>query len=270
MIREMGLCAMIGAMLAGAVRGEVTPAKGTVDSRVRTVLYDGAQVYRVHGHAGYQVDFEFEPGEVFVGLGAGDLEGLSYFAEENHLFLKPKAASVATNLTVLTNRRRYLIDYTSDAHQPSAGESQAIYALRFIYPPRPAETSAEAAEHRIDAALSEATSTRPRNADYWYCGSTALKPVAASDDGVHTRFRFAPNADLPAVFVSNPDGTESLLNFNMEDGDLIVHRVATRFIVRRGKLNGCIVNKGFTGGGLELPTETVAPDVRRDVHGSAR
>jgi type IV secretion system protein VirB9 len=265
-IREVGKSAVIWVVLAIAfdIHAEVIPAGGTADSRIRAVPYDSEQVYRVHGYPGYQIDFEFEPGETFVGLGAGDLEGLSYFAQSNHLFLKPKAASVATNLTVLTSRRRYQIDYTSDTRRPSVGDSRVIYALKFIYP-RSAQTTAESTAERIDAALSGASSKRPQNTDYWYCGSAVLKPTAVSDDGVHTRLRFASNSDLPAIFVSNLDGTESLLNFSMEEGDLIVHRVASRFIVRRGKLAGCIVNKGFTGSGLKLPTGTVAPDVQRRV-----
>ena len=64
------------------------------------------------------------------------------------------------------------------------------------------------------------------NIDYWYCGSPTLKPVAASDDGVHTRLRFAANAELPGIFVRNADASESLLNFSMESGDVVVHRVA--------------------------------------------
>ena len=73
---------------------EVVPTRGMVDSRVRSTIYDGDQVYRLRGFVGYQIDLEFEPGEMFVGLGAGDLEGLSYFGQDNHLFLKPKAAKV--------------------------------------------------------------------------------------------------------------------------------------------------------------------------------
>ena len=63
---------------------------------------------------------------------------------------------------------------------------------------------------------------RPRNFDYWYCGFPALKPIAASDDGVHTRLRFGAHAELPAIFVRNDDGSESLLNFNLEAGDVVV------------------------------------------------
>ena len=255
---------LLAASLAGPLLAEVVPVRGAADARIRTAPYDGNQVYRVRGFVGYQIDFEFEPGESFVGLGAGDIEGLSYFGQDNHLFLKPKAAKVATNLTVLTNRRHYQIDYTAASQRPAADDQEVIYAVRFIYPPV-GLSAAERSAKRIEAALGEASAKRPQNIDYWYCGSPDLKPTAASDDGIHTRLRFAANADLPAVFVRNSDETESLLNFSLEGGDVIIHRVAHRFILRRGKLTGCIVNQGFAGSGLRLESGTVAPDVERDV-----
>ena len=79
------------------------------DTRIRTVVYAVDEVYRLRGYVGYQIDLEFEAGESFVGLGAGDVESLSFGAEGSHLFLKPRAAGVATNLTVITNRRTYQI-----------------------------------------------------------------------------------------------------------------------------------------------------------------
>jgi len=256
-----------GALLSPALHAETVPTRGVADSRIRYAAYDGDQVYRVRGFVGYQIDFEFEAGESFVGLGAGDMEGISYFGTENHLFLKPKAAKVATNLTVLTNRRRYQLDYTAVVWRPGTEDPEVMFAVRFTYPATSARTQAEQAAERIDTALDRASAKRPRNIDYWYCGSPTLKPLSASDDGVHTRLRFAANAELPAIFVRNADATESLLNFSMDSGDVVVHRVARQFILRRGKLAGCIVNQGFTGAGLRLDSGTVTPDVQRTVPG---
>ena len=84
---------------------------------------------------------------------------------------------------------------------------------------------------------------------------------------MHTRFKFAANADLPAIFVRNDDDSESLLNFSMEEGDVVVHRVARRFVLRRGNLTGCVVNRGYAGGGARLESGTVAPGVERRVQG---
>jgi type IV secretion system protein VirB9 len=250
-----------------AARAETTPAKGSVDSRIRVAVYDGAEVYKLRGLVGYQIDLEFESGESFVGLGAGDMEGLSFVGQENHLFLKPKAPRVATNLTVLTTRRHYHIDYTAVAQRPN--EEDVIYSLRFTYAETPAHLAAEAAAKRLESQLDDASSHRPHNIDYWYCGEPALRPTGASDDGVHTRLTFAANADLPAIFVRNADDSESLLNFSLDAGDVIIHRVAQRFILRRGNLTGCVVNRAYAGGGKRLESGTVAPDVERRVQGGS-
>jgi type IV secretion system protein VirB9 len=273
MINERGSSCRLGCILFVALQvlvfacpalAEIVPPRGAVDGRVRSAAYEGDQVYRLRGFIGYQIDLEFETGEIFVGLGAGDIEGLSFFSQDNHLFLKPKAPKVATNLTVLTNRRHYQFEYATASLRPAIDDPEVIFVLRFIYPVP--KTASEGAAQRIDAELNRA-SDRRQNFDYWYCGGAALRPVLASDDGIHTRFRFAANGDLPAIFVRGDDDSESLLNYSMEDGDVIVHRVARRFILRRGKLVGCVVNRGFVGGGTRLDSGTVAPTVERRLQG---
>src|SRR5579864_3594519 len=207
-----------------------TPERGALDSRVRAAPYVADEVYRLHGFVGYQIDLEFEPGESFVGLGAGDLESLTFAAQANHLFLKPRAAGVDTNLTVLTSRGAYHFDYSVSGRRPDADLEEVIYVLRFTYPPPPAREG--------DAALARALASvgAPHNLDYWYCGSPELKPLAAADDGVQTRLRFGPRQELPAIFLRNDDGSESLVNFTVEGAEVIVHRVSRRLTVRRGGL----------------------------------
>jgi type IV secretion system protein VirB9 len=265
----LGLGAFCLGLSANAESGEDVPSHGETDSRIRVAPFSGDRIYRLVGYVGYQIDLEFEPGETFIGLGSGDLDGLSFVGQDNHLFLKPKAANVATNLTVLTSRRHYQFDYTALSQRPTSHDQGVIYALRFTYSPLPSQTASDAAAKRLESQLEAASTQRPHNTDYWYCGHPALKPVAANDDGVHTRLQFAANAELPAIFVRNEDGSESLLNFSIDAGDVILHRVAKQFVLRRGKLTGCIVNRAFVGGGTRLESGTVAPDVERRVQGGA-
>lgn len=246
--------------IPSALHAETLPNPGLLDARIRVAPYSRDEVYRLTGYVGYQTDLEFQPGETFVGLAAGDIEGLSFVAEGNHLFLKPKVAKIGTNLTIVTSQRTYQIDYSASTLHPDPTEV-VIYALRFTYSPEPAAAAEAATEKALET-------HRPRNIDYWFCGNPTLQPIAASDDGVHTRIRFAAHAEQPAVFVLNEDGSESLLNFSMDEGDVILHRVARRLILRRGNLTGCIVNKGFEGGGERLKSNTISDEVERATKGA--
>lgn len=262
------LALALSLLVHARLRAESAPVRGAHDGRIRTAVYDPQEVYRLRGVVGYQIDLQFEKGETFAGLGAGDIDALGYVGQDNHLFLKPKAARVATNLTVLTNRREYQFDYGVLSPRLAVEDADVIYVVRFTYPPAATvdlDKAVEKLEHDLDAA----SAGRVNNVDYWYCGSPGLRPLAASDDGVHTRLRFAANADLPALFVRNDDGSESLLNFSLDAGDIIVHRVARRLILRRGGLTGCIVNQGFLGNGTRLDSGTVTPAVQRAVRGTA-
>jgi len=248
--------------IAGPVNAESLPLRGTADSRIRSATYSPAEVYRLYGFVGYAIELIFEDGESFAGNAGGDLEAITFGWHDNHMILKPKAVNVGTNLVVYTNRRAYRFEYSASAKKPDPRTDQVMFAVRFNYPPQYA--TKPSAGGATDRELEAGASGRPKNYDYWFCGSPSIKPVAAFDDGVHTRITFGAKAELPALFVRNDDGTESLLNFSMEDGDVVVHRVAGRFILRRGQLTGCIVNKGFSGGGERLKSGTVAPDVQRD------
>jgi type IV secretion system protein VirB9 len=91
--------------------------------------------------------------------------------------------------------------------------------------------------------------------------------MSAYDDGVQTRLRFQARSEFPAIFVRNDDKSESLLNFNIEDDEVVVHRVARSFVLRRGQLVGCVVNKSFKGGGARMRSNTTASDVNRSTAG---
>jgi type IV secretion system protein VirB9 len=256
------LAIVLGMVLtAGA---ETLPKSGSVDPRIRSALYSPDEVYRLYGSVGFHLDLEFEADETFASLSGGDLEGLTYSAHGNVLTLKPKVAYTQMNLSVTTNKRRYYFEYSASARRPNPDIAPVMYAVRFSYPPPHLSGDGLTDEQRVQLELTRARQNRARNTDYWFCGDKAVQPIGASDDGIQTRLTFAAHSELPALFVRNDDGTESLLNFSIEEGDVLIHRVAARFIVRRGHVTGCIVNKGFAGTGDRLKSGTVAPDVMRE------
>ena len=200
--------------LASSCLAGTVPDPGDTDRRIRVTSYVPDAVYRLRGYVGFEIDLEFEAGETFTGLGAGDLDSLTFAAQANHLFLKPKASGIATNLTVLTSRRTYHFDYRVTARPPDPDGQDVIYVLRFSYPP---PTAPEPETMRAKPARRGRPPLATSNT-----GTAAARPQtrAAWDDGVHTQLRFGAQQELPAIFVRNEDGSESLVNFSMEDGEL--------------------------------------------------
>jgi type IV secretion system protein VirB9 len=267
-------CGLLAAwmVIASAVPAESLPTPGLTDARIQTATYRDDEVYALTGTVGYQIDMVFDRDEHFVGLGAGDMDGLSFEAQGNHLFLKPKAAPVATNLTILTDRRQYVVAYTVNAMQrPGSGDvgvttRAPLYAVRFNYPVEhlaATERAAEAAARAVAVTEALATARPVLNSDYSFCGARSLRPTRVTDDGVHTRFTFPTRVEVPAIFVRNDDGSEAIVNFSVTADAIVVHRIARQFILRRGKLVGCVVNRHFDGSGAALETSTVSDTVRR-------
>jgi type IV secretion system protein VirB9 len=262
-------CALC-ALASTRTYAELSPARGLVDPRVRVVVYDPEQVIKLHGFVGYQIHFQFAEGETFVNLAAGDNKALDVGYEANHLVLKPLAEKVATNITVITNRRVYQFDYSASAERPDPDRQDVIYSLRFIYPQDEARKAAEELEQQranLKLASADQDPHRPRNTNYWGCGASAIRPEMAYDDGVQTRLRFAAHSEFPTMYVKNDDDSESLVNFTVDNDEVVIHRVARSFVLRRGKLVACIQNRSFDGGGERLKSETLVPGVERVTKG---
>lgn len=241
--------------------GEIRPVPGITDPRVREVVYDKDDVIRLIGYVGYQTHLRLSPDEQFIGVGAGDTGGLDITADGNDTWIKPKAELVRTNIDVKTNLRVYHFDYEV-RKDPPKNRNSMIYSIAFRYPDEEAKQRADRATRnnlrdKLHAAADKI------NRDYWYCGNSSMKPIEAYDDGIQTHIKFSAHAEYPAIFAENADESESLINFHVDpdNEEVVVHRIAHRFILRRGELVGCIENRQFTGGGKRLTSGTVKDEV---------
>lgn len=247
------------------------------DARIRTITYNPNHVIELLGFVGYQIHFQFGEGEEFVNLGTGDRDGIDVGKEGAHLFIKPRAARVGTNITVLTNRRVYHLHYTALARRPDPVRDEIVFSIRFRYPDdeerrlrereaqRMREIELELARKapRPEQILAGASEIRAKNYHYEVCGAPAIRPIEVHDDGVQTRVRFAPRTEIPAIFVKLEEGGESLVNLNVENDTIVLHRIARQWVLRRGQQVACLRNTRFEGSGERLPSGTVHPQVER-------
>ncbi len=225
------------ALTHGAFAAEA-PKPGLLDPRIRTVFYNPEQVVLLKGYFGYQMMIEFGAGERIENVSIGD--GVAWQVTPNKkadlLFLKPVDHGDPTNMTVVTDRRRYVFELVSSPRD-GARAADIAYVVRFLYPPDPAPP-------KLDPPPPPQAPER-RNTRYSYTGSRAALPSLVFDDGHFTYFQWPDNVPTPALFLVAPDGSESIVNYSVRDGYQVVEQTAPRFVLRNGKEVTTVINEGW-------------------------
>lgn len=209
---------LIGVAAASAASAEIAPAPGPGDPHIQSVDYDPNQVVRLRTAPGYALTIEFSGDERIetVAMGTTAFWQVTANKRADLLFVKQEQGATDTNLTVITDARRYVFSLV-----PGYGpDPQIPYTLRFTYRGISAAPLVEV-EH-------------PQST-YKFKGTKALRPVEMSDDGQATSIRWTADLDLPAVYAVDAAGRESIVNGAMRDGVFVVDAVAPRFVFRSGE-----------------------------------
>jgi type IV secretion system protein VirB9 len=210
--------ALLLTLLAVPAHADVTPRPGPGDPHVQSVEYDPEQVVSLRVASGFAVTIEFSPDERIENVAVGN--SAEWQATPNrradHLFIKPVAGAAATNMTVITDVRRYNFNLIP-AYGP---EADLPFSVRFTYP-------------GIDRAPDIAV--EPVTTRYKLSGNKALWPTAMSDDGQFTAIVWAPGTTMPAVYLINERGKEAIVNGTVRDGAYMIEGVASRYVFRLGK-----------------------------------
>ncbi len=237
----------------------------SADSRVKTVVYNENDVVSLRGHYGYQTTVSFATYERIQNISIGDSIAWQVVPNKagNIMFLKPVEENATTNMTVITDRRIYNFELTSGtAYSPR--DNSLTYMMKFLYPnddvlsfeyeddgSSPQFNSSASAgpyssQTKIDSVglVSDGT-PKDLNFDYSFKGENDLAPSTVFDNGEFTYFKFRDMSELPAVFEVDRERNESVVNYHLEDGYMIVESVGRQFTLRHGDDEACVFNESF-------------------------
>ena len=261
---------LLSALFANNAHAELKPTRGTEDTRVTEVVYDPKNVIPLHVYEGFQITLFFHDTERVVKFWFGDDDAWEKSDFRNTFTFKPKAIKPRTNLTVLTNKRRYLFDLNGSP--APRGQKMAlantVFVVDFKYPLEEALAAKAGRATQSDIAREKLyeTGTLPNNRNYWVQGTDSLTPTEAYDDGRFTYLRFGSNKDFPAPFLTADDNSESNVNWHAEGNVLVIERVTKKIVLRKGEMVACIFNDSFNSEGVDSSQNlTVSPDVKRTV-----
>ncbi len=240
-----GVLSLFLAPVAGVAA--ISPQPGPGDPRIRVVHYDPDQVVELQATIGYQMTLEFGPGEHIENVSIGD--GLGWQVTPNHkanlLFLKPLDVRSVTDMTVVTNLRRYVFDLTA-RRALQRGDRSLIFRVRFEYP----EPFVAIPEPKPPPPPPEP----PKDVNHAYRlqGSTKSAPLRVFDDGHDTYFTFPETEEYPAIFAVDPDNKEAVVNSATRDGFVVVDRLAGAWMLRRGAEVTRVTNDGYHEPGVGI------------------
>jgi type IV secretion system protein VirB9 len=253
------------------------PRGASQDSRVRFIDYQPYNITKIVGTLRSSVQIEFAADEEIAHVALGNSVAWEVAPAGNILFLKPRENQPVTNISVVTTRRdgstrSYQMELTVRDGTVEAGQNTYFY-VKYRYPTDEAERrrletaaraqAAQAGEADKVLALHEAYG--PRNWRYSAQGSAALEPQAVYDNGKVTTFAFAGNQEMPAIYMENSDGSESLVPKSVENNLVLVHAISRKFILRRGGDVLCVFNEAYDRIGINPDTNTTSPSVERVV-----
>lgn len=272
---------LIGVMLPLLAIAEVTPPKGSYDSRVRVLDYNPNDVVKLATFYGVSTHVQFGDAETIKDVAVGDDLAWKVIPRGNHLFIKPVAANANTNVTIVTDRHTYhfaLVVQPRPIKDATAwADPNLIFSLGFRYPKEEAAKAATMANAALIGGRLEESSQRDvaaasgaaQHLDYWVAGASEISPTAARDDGRFIYLTFSGNRDMPAVYSVDEQGNEALVNTHVMDGNtIVVHRMVRRLMLRKGDAVASVLNQSFDlDGGRDNSTGTVAPNVERLIKG---
>lgn len=220
---------------------EVRPIATT--SHIKEINYHSNAIHKYVGFYNYQTSIVFDNDEVVSSLSMGNSAGWQVTPLGNRLFLKPIEDNATTNATIITNKRIYHFALSADT-AVGLDDPRLAYEVRFRYPETRISGSAlNASKSNEIPDLSYSTGL---NFKYTLYGYKEIEPLRIFDDGRFTYMKFKDiNADLPAVYLVNSDGYESLVNFRMVGNYLVIEMVAPRFTLRSGEDYVCIFNENL-------------------------
>lgn len=259
-------------MASHSVMALETPHPGIFDQRVKFIDYNPFNVVKLVGNFGFSTHIQFADGEKVEQIAIGDKDAWEVAPVENHIFIKPKGEKAYTNMTVITAYRVYNFDLSARPQSEVRPSTNELYfQINFRYPDDELKKAQQLAEaKKLKDKINTDKAPTPHNWNYWAKGSLEVSPNSAFDDGQFTYFKFANNREMPAIYIVNSDGSESLVNTNIDptrSDTIAVHRISKQFVLRKGKAVACVFNKSYDPDGIANTTGTMSPGVTRVIKG---
>lgn len=214
------------------------------DHRAKVLPFSPNQIYTLHTQYLVSTDIIFGEDEMINAedIHLGDASSWDVQAYRNHLYVKAKKLDAGGNLSVTTNKYAYHFVLSVSEERDNAHQ---VLLMKFIYPKSTDEK--KLALQLLSLPPDICRDPHKYNLQYSFTGARDQAPLRACDDGVFTYFKFYRQVELPAIFMVLPDRHESVVNYRVQDGYVVIERTAKAFTLRNGNVVTSVYNDKYIG-----------------------
>jgi type IV secretion system protein VirB9 len=210
-----------------------------IDSRIKTFVYSENEIFPVVLHYGYQTAIEFGKDETIQTYSVGNQFVWQFSAVGRTLFIRPLEDNIVTNMTVLTNKRRYYFELYSKLVSNISDEEMS-YVVRFFYPDG-SNDNIKTSPKKImveDKTNEDVETIKPYNFNYKISGVKPSEISIVFDNGINTFLKFEKsniNSVNTAICDSKKTTTRILGNYLVVNK--ICENVQIEFDGKRANIN---------------------------------
>lgn len=241
---------------AANAAAKIEPSKDGYINAIQVYPFSEGALYQLYAAPEQVSDIALQQGEKIVAVSAGDtlrwvvgdtVSGTGKSARA-HVLVKPTKDDLKTNLVIITDRRTYHLELTSNPETYMASVSWRYPQGELIALQRRNETAEKGAELVADSGL------RVDNLQFRYRVSgddPPWRPVRVFDDTKKVYVQFPARLDqgeAPPLFVVGPDGRNQLVNYRVKGRYYIVDRMFAAAELRLGEKPQQIVRITRTDG----------------------
>jgi type IV secretion system protein VirB9 len=227
----------------------------TIDSRIKTIIYNPNEIIELTFHYGFQSFIELEEDEEIDVISLGESFPWKITTVGKRLFIRPLQINTNTNMTIITNKRTYMFQLKSDSYE-GKGDEELIYSVRFFYPSGTEKIPTIKSANYSDITSVNSNSEEDQqivlnnfkrgvilNFDYLMTGDNEnIKLKKAFDDGISTYFEFGSKELIPTIYYVDINGKENILKYFRDGPYIVVNTVQMQYSLRITGEVLCIFN----------------------------
>lgn len=182
-----------------------------------TLQYMPGSLYQVYCRPNFETDLQLRPGEKIVSISAGDQSRWSIRPVEgnlmSHIYIRPIQLGLETNLIIHTDARR-----TYQVQLRAASQFNPI--VRWTYP-------ADEGVMQTNALPVSVESFKELSFRYQVSKQHSWRPKFVFNDGFRTYIHMPIDSlkKAPAILIKNPNGTMTLTNYTIKNGNYVIDKV---------------------------------------------